>query len=66
MTASDARTLQCDSAHREEMVGPGIPHFLRSTSLEFAGLPPDKDEPFGQKKKTYLCFELAKPLERSP
>ena len=66
ITANVARALELDRAHREEMVGQRVPSFLRSTFLEFAGLPPDKDEPFGQKKKTYLCFELAKPIERSP
>lgn len=66
ITANVARALELDRANREEMVNNQVPGFLRSTFLHFAGLHPNEDEPFGQKRKTYLCLELAKPLEGSP
>jgi SAM-dependent methyltransferase len=66
ITDNVARALELDRAHREDMISKQVPGFLKSTFLQFAGLPPSEDEPFGQKKKTYLCLELAKPLEGSP
>lgn len=66
ITANVAEALVLDRAHREEMISKQVPRFLRSTFLHFAGLPPNEDEPFGQRKKTYLCLELAKPPEGSP
>ncbi|MFK7896302.1 MAG: methyltransferase domain-containing protein [Myxococcota bacterium] len=61
ITENVARALVLDRQNREEMISAHVPAFLRPTFLDFAGLPPDQDEPFGQRKKTYLCFELQKP-----
>jgi SAM-dependent methyltransferase len=55
-----ARALILDRENREEMIAANVPRFLRPTFLDFAGLPPDQNEPFGERRKTYLCLELKK------
>ncbi len=61
ITENVAQALILDRENREEMISTHVPSFLRPTFLDFAGLPPGEKEPFGERRKIYLCLELMKP-----